>query len=193
MRRTTVSIKAILNQQYSELAEALGKIDTALAGIVAAMGGFSDLATSIHPGDSLSDQAKGILVGLNAYETGKMLVYKSHSGYRLVPLGRNVGRGASLSVTEQRFLEDDLRRLVDLGFLSKQKGPKDSSYTVTRAGDKLASELSEALSEVYPPDTVINTYNYHYSLSPPTRSDSFGQNCVVSTISLAMSWCCFDS
>lgn len=135
---TTISIKAILKTQTNMLTEALQRIDAALASFTSTLEGFTELAVSLHPNDVLSEQAIGILRGLSVLDTGKMLLHHSR-GVQLIPIGRTVGKAARITVTEQRFIEDDLKTLVSLGLLNYTT--QGTAYTLTRKGFELVKTI----------------------------------------------------
>jgi hypothetical protein len=147
---TTISIKAILGQQQDELLRSLQKIESALSGVASALDGFADLAISLHPDSTLSDQALAILCALDGYETGQMLLFRASRCIRLVPLGRNLSKTTQITISEPRFIEDDLKRLVEHDLLSKSVNGKDATFSITRKGSTLAREIKANLDSATP-------------------------------------------
>lgn len=137
---TTISIKAILHQSQEALSESLSRIDNVLAAITTALSGFGELSKSIRPNAVLSEQAVSILKELADVDTGKMMVIDNR-GMQLMPISRIIGKGARITITEQRFIEDDLQTLTGLTLLNRKKDGTTIHYTLTRKGYDLVKAI----------------------------------------------------
>jgi len=113
----SIGTKALLNETRDVLLARLSAIDRALVKFASAVEGFSALATIFSPAYALSEQAVSILRQIDASGASKIL--ELHSGYEdsttLVYLDGTT-RG-SVSISDARFLQDDLKVLTELGLL----------------------------------------------------------------------------
>lgn len=130
---------------HLDLAEIDGKLDI-LTSIISSIAGrldhFDAIAKTLNsPTDEISDQAAGIL--LTFYTSGQktMLVLptQNQTTFYLWPSGQQ------FSVREERFLDDDLKTLVETGLLQvaefdNRGNPK---YGITRSGAKWVSALAQ--------------------------------------------------
>lgn len=128
------SVDALLHEQHDELCSKLEKLDQALASFASMIPGFADLSAAIKPEAKLSDQAIDILDQFEHSGASKLLK-GTYSGVTHLKFSDSQG---AIDISDERFLEDDLKRLVDLGLLihgHKSKG--DDLYTYTRAASDL--------------------------------------------------------
>jgi hypothetical protein len=134
--KTSISIKALLNQDRAILLDKLESIDKMLAVLSSQIDGFSDLAAAIKPGVELSDQAIGILRQLEEAEASTFLVGKYMGGHILMHMLD--GNGSQVDYDEPRFLEDDFNNLVSYGLLLQDyNGKGQPVYRITRLASKL--------------------------------------------------------
>lgn len=136
---TTISIKAILNQSQETLSESLERIDNALVAITTTLAGFGDLGKSIHPNAALSGQAISILKQIDEMEASKVLLVTGFGDSELLPLD---GDGNGIEIQEPRFLESDMKAVVDAGFLIQGYNSQgESIWTFTRQAAAFVASL----------------------------------------------------
>ena len=134
--KTTISIKAILNEDRVVLLNKLASIDKLLSSISSQIGGFSELAAAISPGIELSDQAMNIL---------RQMEYKQSSSFLLMRLSGHTimqtldgNPSGQIDYDELRFLDDDLNTLLSLGLLNHSLNKSNNSvYKITRQASNL--------------------------------------------------------
>ena len=130
---TSVSIKALLNQQNAELSRALGELSKTTALIASRMPDLSKIVASIVPDIELSGQSHKILAQMSSGEVEYFLISVTTGGTRLIS-----SNGAKLDYDELLFLHDDLNTLIELGLLRLDYNSQgDEMYYFTRAGAKL--------------------------------------------------------
>ncbi len=133
-QETIISIKAILNQDYTIVSEKLQNIDSKLAGLLSDDVLFSKLVEAIRPEQILSKQAIAILNQLENSQASGMqeLAMLERTMYFFID-----GNQDELTYSEPRFIKDDLERLVELGLLRQSfnsSGEQTFLYT-RRASD----------------------------------------------------------
>ncbi len=134
--KATVGIKAILHQDREVMFEYLERIDAALAAFSTNFQGFGDLAAGIKPESILSEQALSILVQFERSKASKALELKMMGGAMYQFLDGVPPR--RIEMTDERFVEDDFRTLVELGLLRHDfNGKGDNMYLITRAASSL--------------------------------------------------------
>ena len=138
---TTISIKALLNIKHDELIEKLESLDSALALYASGIPEFSDIANSLRPNNILSEQAVSILRQLDASGGSRILEGHMQAGVYLYILN---GPGGQIEIDDQRFIEDDLKTLVEYGLFRHDYNSKgDNIYLLTRIASKYVAALSE--------------------------------------------------
>jgi len=133
---TSASIKALLNQQSSELNKKLDTLSETMALVASRVPDLNDLVTSILPSTELSEQAHSIILQMHKNKTEYFLVSKAmNRGPQLIP-----SNGDAITYDEEQFLHDDLETLVELSLLRLDYNSQGSEmYYFTRVGAKLAS------------------------------------------------------
>lgn len=140
-QETVISLKAILNQDYTVISEKLNKIDSKLASLLSEDGLFSSLVKAIKPEYLLSEQAASILVQFESSQASEMLevaMYAEGTLYTFMD-----GLQGMLDCKEPRFIKDDLKQLVELGLLTlsaNSSGKNIFQYT------RRAAEFVNAMS-----------------------------------------------
>lgn len=137
--KTTIGIKALLNQNHDILMQKLDAMDSALSAFGSLLPGFSDISNGLYPqGGQLSKQAKEILSQFQSSGASKVLELRTHSGVNLLYLD---GASGAMEISDARFLEDDLKTMVELGLLRHDVNKSNQNlYIFTRA----ASDLVES-------------------------------------------------
>jgi hypothetical protein len=141
--RATVSIKALLTVNQNELVSKLEKLDNALASYASALPQFAELVALFRPNSVLSEQAVSILKQLD--KSGGSKVMEMHmKGYLILQVMD--GGGGNIEADDQRFIEDDLRTLVEAGLLNRSINSSGNNiYTYTRAASQYVESLKNEL------------------------------------------------
>ena len=130
-------IQTLLNQSQELFSARLEGIDTLLAKIASRIDGFSALVETVRPNVELSEQAIGVLRQLDQSGARGFLEVVTCDSTDYILLG-NVG--GSIEYSEQRFIQDDLNTLVELGFLRQDYNSQGSPiYIFTRTGSRLVN------------------------------------------------------
>lgn len=128
-------IKIMLAEDRDIFLAKIQSINNALIAYSSPINGFSQIAEALNPNFCLSDQAISILKQFEDAEASKVLNHNTRAGLSLMFID---GKGGSIAVTEQRFLESDLNNLVSLGLLIHSLSSKGSNlYTITREASNL--------------------------------------------------------
>jgi hypothetical protein len=128
-------IKIMLAEDRDIFLEKIQSINNALIAYSSSINGFSQIAEALSPNFCLSDQAISILNQFEDAEASKALDHKTRAGLSLIFID---GKGGSIDITEQRFLESDLNQLVNFGLLIHSLNSKGSNfYTITREASNL--------------------------------------------------------
>jgi ABC-type transporter Mla subunit MlaD len=132
----------LLRRDHKLIMQQLSEIDKILATLLSRVEGFSEIVHILRPNFELSDQALHILrrlVNSQADEFGK-----NHLGSGGVELVL-VSSDPEIEVREPRFLDDDLRTLVDLQLLLPRVGSRGTKFfRVTRNAARLVGALQDA-------------------------------------------------
>lgn len=143
---TSIGIKALLNEQQDVLVAKLESLDNALASFASAFDGFSELGYGIKPDAMLSEQAISILHQFEASEASKVLeLHMMSEGLMLMFLD---GKGGQIEISDKRFIEDDLKSLVELKLLRHEFNSQGKNmYLFTRTASKLvgSKKLSQSV------------------------------------------------
>lgn len=134
--KTAIGIKALLNQNHDVLIQKLDALDSALSSFGSLIPGFSDISSGLYPsGGQLSEQAKEILSQFQKSGASKILELRTYDGIDLMYLDSNE---REMKISDPRFLEDDLKTLVELGLLRHDlNGKGDNLYIFTRTASEL--------------------------------------------------------
>lgn len=131
--KTTISIKALLKLQDDKIIAILSQIESSVTTLALTIDELADLARSIHPEKELPDQALSILETLSVLRDGRIKVFRALSGPVLNFLEKP-SKTIPLRLRDEKFLEDDFRVLVELGFLVSYGDSSTTVYTITRKG-----------------------------------------------------------
>ena len=130
----------ILRSDHAQILQKLDQVSEILVGLMSRVGEFRGLALAVAPNSDLSDQALSIL--RQFANTGANCFYYLDHGGGQFSLG--VRNGGQFEVTEQRFLGDDLDKLVGLGLLMVELNPQgDPLYHITRNAVRFLKALDE--------------------------------------------------
>lgn len=123
------ALRNLLSQRSDVVLQKLEQLDQILAGVAANIGDFKQLSIAVYKEQVLSEEAVGILSQFYDSGDARFLEVKHLGGCAYLPLET----GAKNMTFEHRFVEDDLRTLCGLGFLSLDYNPKgDRIFILTR-------------------------------------------------------------
>lgn len=129
--KASEGIKNILQEDRELFLEKLEGINNALLAFASGVSGFSSLAEAINPNALLSKQAISILTQFEEKQASKALEANSFGGMSLLLLD---GASGNIEYDEPRFIEDDLKSLIELGLLRHDYNSNgDNLYIFTRA------------------------------------------------------------
>ena len=128
----------LLLQNTDEILEQLQCINSVLACTLSRIEGFTGIALTAFPDAVISDQAAAVLSIFANSDAQLLLTFKSEGNATCLQL--HPGKG--LSISEQRFIDDDLSMLVALGFLREETMDSgDPFYKLTRNGARYSKML----------------------------------------------------
>jgi hypothetical protein len=108
------ALRRLLSQENDVVLHKLERLDQILAGVAANLDDFRQLSVAVYKEEVLSEEAVGILTKFYDSGDARFLEVKNPGGALYLPLET----GAEGMTFEHRFLEDDLRTLCELGFLT---------------------------------------------------------------------------
>lgn len=135
-----IEVEALLKLDTQTILSKLSSIDDILARILSHVEGFAGLAHLLKPNSDLSDQAINILRGLVHSNSDKFHVVKA--------MGKTIDlrptMGGHIKIIDERFIEDDLATLVNMGLLRAEYGGSFGTlYGITRQAAKLVSLIDQ--------------------------------------------------
>ena len=139
--QTTVGIKALLKQSHGVLVQKLDALDAALSSFGSLIPGFSDISGGLYlEAYQISMQAKEILSQFEASGASKIFELHDSNGVELMYFD---GNESVISISDNRFIEDDLKTLVDLGLLRHDRTKKgENIYIFTRVASDLVKSAN---------------------------------------------------
>lgn len=111
---TTIGIKALLNENKKALAEKLEQLDYKLALLMSKDSDFSNIVKGIRPVSVFSQQALELLQQIEESGASRAIEFYTSDGLALICMD---GDQHHLKYREPRFIEDDLKMLVENKFL----------------------------------------------------------------------------
>lgn len=146
----TIGIKALLNQTQREILDRLRSLDKSFATLAAGVESYRGLAQAIHPTAVLSDQAVSLLQQFHDSGASKILEVEYQEGTKSL-LIVDGPTGGELSVSDPRFLEDDLTTLVELGLLGlSHNGRGDRLLSFRRSAARFVENLVGHKEQILP-------------------------------------------
>ena len=138
--KTSIGVKALLSEQQDVLIKKLECIDNALVSFASSFEGFSDLGQGLKPQAILSEQALSILHQFEISQASKILeVHYISDDLILMYID---GNGGQMEVPDRRFIQDDLKLLVELGLLRHEfNSSGDNLFIYTRRASMLVKEM----------------------------------------------------
>ena len=125
-------IDKLLKEDTELILNKLNEMDRILASLLSQSSETKGLAHILRPESEISDQAINILSQLNDSGLEQFIMIRHLGGIALLMPG-----GHEIEVTEERFLEDDLNVLANLGLLiPRTTKDGDMAFAITRQGIK---------------------------------------------------------
>ena len=132
------AVKPLLQEQQGELLDRLDAIDSILVSIASGFSGFRELGEAIKPSSVISANGISILRQFELAGGSRVLESRTWDGNRLSFLDAQ----GMMQIEDERFLEDDLRTLVELGLLRHDFNAKgENIYIYTRRGSDLVRRI----------------------------------------------------
>lgn len=129
-RQITAGLESMFQQSSESILSKLDSLDRALTAIAAHFDGFKEIAKALSSNETLSPQSINILEEF--YESGGSTLLEMHQR-GLTYLQIMDGKGGNIAIDDERFLEDDLKRLCELEFLLPSLNKSGNrEYKITR-------------------------------------------------------------
>jgi hypothetical protein len=133
-----VSTKALLAETREVLMARLAALERALVQYAGNVAGFEPLARAVAPNSLLSDQATSILRQIDLSGASKVLELHHGTDGGTSLLYMDGGTQGAVQLSDQRFLQDDLRTLVELNLLRPDRNSSGGRlFHFTRAAAAL--------------------------------------------------------
>lgn len=133
-------LKVMLEENRETFLQKLENINQALSVFSSGINGFNQIVHAINPNAILSKQALSILKEFDKTEASKVLEVHTDEGIILIPLDGNEG---NIKHIEQRFIEDDLKTLLEYGLLRHDYNSNGQNlYIFTRSASNLVKEIN---------------------------------------------------
>ncbi|MEM6552228.1 MAG: hypothetical protein AAF750_08880 [Planctomycetota bacterium] len=150
------AIDGLLQRQHDEVMGELSRIGAVVSRVAAGMDALSGLA-GVMPSAALSDQALSVLRQFNERNAGGVLQVASFDNPIMLLF---LDAPGGVEIGETRFIEDDLKSMVELGLLRHEYNSKgENIYRITRAGAEVGKSASWVIATASEP-----------ARAPPTAS-----------------------
>ncbi len=138
-RQIAAGLESMFRQSSESIMSRLDSLDRALTAIATQFDGFKDIATALNPTESLSQESIKIIEEL--HESGGSTLLEMHfrgqTYFQIMD-----GRGGNIVVEDERFLEDDLKRLCDLEFLLQSTNKSGNRvFIITRQAARFIENM----------------------------------------------------
>ncbi len=141
-------IDRALHEDHEIMLNKLDKIDEIVVSILSQVSGISGIAHAMHPNSGVSEQAVSILRQLVSSGQTEIWVHSSMDGTDLLLSPK----GGRIKIEDSRFLEDDLKTLVDLNLLLPRTTSRGTQfYGVTRNAVKFLQVIDGKSSTIGEP------------------------------------------
>lgn len=139
----SMQLSGLMMTNHEELISRLARLDEVISSVAAHMDGFSGVATAIHPGIQLSDQAVSIVRQLVEAKAHYFMEHRSKSrDFETELILIRAEKPGDISFTEHMFLDDDLASLVGIGLLRLEYAERGSrKFYVTREAVRFISSI----------------------------------------------------
>jgi len=122
----TFQIQELLKQDHKKFQEQLNKIDDAVTAYASVLDGFDKLADSMNPNSTLSNQAISILRQIQESGASKILEIRMLGGTEYIYAETD----GELVIDDERFVDDDLKTLVEKGLLRHELNGKGENIYI---------------------------------------------------------------
>ena len=130
----------LLHSDHAIMLQKLDRIGEILASLLSQMSEFRGLALAVAPNAELSEQAISVL--RQFVESGAQSFFYNNWGNGNFSLGWEAGN--EITITELRFLEDDLNKLVELGLLAvRHSSSGDPIFGITRNATRFIETIGK--------------------------------------------------
>jgi len=139
----SMQLSMLMTTNHEDLISRLARMDEVISSIAAHIDGFSGVATAIHPGIQLSDQAVSIVRQLVEAKAHYFIEHRSDGldDETELILIRGVKPG-TIGYAEHLFIDDDLATLVEIGLLRLENTERGSrKFYVTREAVRFISAI----------------------------------------------------
>ncbi|MCT7945417.1 MULTISPECIES: hypothetical protein [Shewanella] len=131
-------LQSLLVLNHHDLVTRLDSLDMILASIATNIDTFSSLATTIRPDSIFSEQAISIVKQFVV--SGASEIWESSELGTREPAFIFLGGSGRVNINEPRFVEDDLKTLVEFGILRLDYGSKGTrKFIITRKAVQLVA------------------------------------------------------
>ncbi|MFV0543660.1 MAG: hypothetical protein ACK5L8_08245 [Marinicella pacifica] len=131
-----IGIKAILNENHDTVLSEFENLKRILAASLTTSKVGSDLVSAIDPSIALPEQAIDILKQMNKDNVTSFLELHHLGGKKFIYMG--APKSGNIEIIDERFIDDDLDNLVELGFLSMKYNDQGKRlFTITRKGGEV--------------------------------------------------------
>ena len=110
-------VDALLREDSQRLTEKLNNIEEMLARLLSRVQGFAPVVHALHPGLELSSQALEVLSLFVSADADRLVVLHAPDGAKFALFPTSGGSAPTYKVREPRFLDDDVRALLQLGLI----------------------------------------------------------------------------
>ena len=134
------AIEGLLNQSHQQVMEKLAALDNSLLELASRLQGFQQISHAIAPGTEMSEQALSILQQLEE-SGGSVFIELKFLGGSMFQV---MDASAQLQIDEPRFVDDDLKKLCELGLLLSDQNKKgERLFRITRASVKYVQQVKK--------------------------------------------------
>lgn len=130
-------VKALLEDNHEQIMVKLKALESSMSAVASHINGLREISQALSPAHGLSDQAFSILKQL--YDSGGSFFLElkilGGTSYQVMDASSN----NVIEINEERFVEDDLNQLCDLGLLIPDHNRQGHRlFRLTRSAAKLA-------------------------------------------------------
>jgi hypothetical protein len=133
-------VDKLLRADHAIIIEKLDAVNSTLASLMSQVAEFRGLALAMMPDSEISDQAISILRQLVESDS-KFIIYADYVNMVMLQLQS----GGPVEFTDQRFLKDDMNKLVGLGLLTPEYSDRETVLLhVTRNATRLIGAIGKS-------------------------------------------------
>lgn len=129
-------LTSLFRLQHNELVEKIDDVQRAILQVANHLDIWKDITSAVPQLSQLSRQSIELLRELNVRQSSGAYKVQTTEGHFLVPMD---GDSRLISISDPRFIDDDLATLTKLGLLIRSYDNLDEGYKITRLGAKIGS------------------------------------------------------